>query len=201
MKKAPSFQRYCDVFLAASIVLIAASLLSGRWLDDTQRGGLMGAGVGFAGVWLLMKLMPRWWRDEVSEEYGSEASIRYRRRVLPAMVVYVIAILAVMPLLKSGAIASIPLRAAAALLPAVPIFFVFHAFLRYVREVDELKRRIELEAVGIGAMIVCLTYFPLSLLQLAKVIDVEAGAAMLYVFPLMCAGYGVGKFITMRRYR
>ena len=28
-----------------------------------------------------------------------------------------------------------------------------------------------------------------------------AGQAMLLVFPLMCLGYGIGKFITMRRYR
>ena len=199
--KASGFQRYCLVLLVLGLCLALAGLLGSRWLADSTRGELVGMGVGFIGVWVLIRLMPRWWTEEVSEEYRSTASIRYRRRVLPAMLVYAVAILVVMPLLKGSMIASVPLRALLALLPAVPIFFVFHAFLGYVRAVDELKRRIELEAVGIGAMIVCLVYFPLSLLQLAKVIDVPAGPAMLYVFPLMCLGYAVGKFITMRRYR
>ena len=199
--KIASFQRYCLLLLVIGLGLLLAGLIGGRWLGDTAQGELVAMGVTFAGLWVLMRLMPRWWTEDVSEEYRSAASVRYRRRVLPAMLVYTIAILAVMPVLKGGMIASLPLRALVALLPALPIFFVFLAFLDYVREIDELKRRIELEAVGIGAMIVCLVYFPLSLLQLARVIDVPAGQAMLLVFPLMCLGYGIGKFITMRRYR
>ena len=38
-------------------------------------------------------------------------------------------------------------------------------------------------------------------LQIGKVIDVPASAAMVWVFPLICLGYGLGKFLAHRRYR
>jgi len=184
-----------------AVVLGLASAFGGRWLSAEGRGGLAGVATAFGGMWLVFRLMPRWWTEQVADEYASTASVAYRRRVMPAMAAYCVLIFTTLPLLRSGSITALPLRALVAVAPAVPIFFVFHAFLRYVRTIDELKRRIELEAVGIGAMIVCLVYLPLSFLQLAKVVDIPSGEAMLYVFPLMCMGYGIGKFITMRRYR
>jgi len=199
--KPGSFRRYCNAMLALAVVLGLASAFGGRWLSAEGRGGLAGVATAFGGMWLVFRLMPRWWTEQVADEYASTASVAYRRRVMPAMAAYCVLIFTTLPLLRSGSITALPLRALVAVAPAVPIFFVFHAFLRYVRTIDELKRRIELEAVGIGAMIVCLVYLPLSFLQLAKVVDIPSGEAMLYVFPLMCMGYGIGKFITMRRYR
>ena len=37
-------------------------------------------------------------------------------------------------------------------------------------------------------------------LQLAKVIDIRASVAMLWVFPLVCGTYGVAKAVVSRRY-
>ena len=38
------------------------------------------------------------------------------------------------------------------------------------------------------------------MLQKAKVIDMDAGVAMIWVFPLLCAVYGIAKMILTRRY-
>ena len=35
----------------------------------------------------------------------------------------------------------------------------------------------------------------------ARVVAVDAGAAMLWVFPLLMAGYAIAKFFAVRRYR
>ena len=95
----------------------------------------------------------------------------------------------------------VPLRALVALLPVPPIALVMHAFLRYLRQVDEFQRRIELEAIGVGALVVSMLYVVAAFLQIGKVIDVPASAAMIWVFPSMCIGYGLGKFLAHRRYR
>ena len=70
----------------------------------------------------------------------------------------------------------------------------------YLREIDEMQRRIETEAIGIASLGVALLYFAGGLLQKAKVIDVDAAAAMIWVFPLLCASYGIAKMVLTRRY-
>ena len=38
-------------------------------------------------------------------------------------------------------------------------------------------------------------------LQAAKVIDIAAAAAMIWLFPLVCFSYGLAKLAVARRYR
>ena len=38
-------------------------------------------------------------------------------------------------------------------------------------------------------------------LQAAKVVDVPASAAMIWVFPLVCLVYGLAKILVARRFR
>ena len=72
--------------------------------------------------------------------------------------------------------------------------------MRYIRDADERQRRIELEAVSFATACVSLVYLAAGFLQAAKVIDVPASAAMIWVFPLVCAIYGVAKIVVSRRY-
>ena len=102
-------------------------------------------------------------------------------------------------LIKQG-IASVPLRAVVAVLPVLPIALMMGAALRYLREIDELQRRIETEAIGIASLLVALLYFAGGLLQKAKVVDLDAAMAMIWVFPLLCAAYGIAKMVLARRY-
>ena len=97
-------------------------------------------------------------------------------------------------------IASVPLRALVAVLPVLPLVLMMAAGLRYLREIDELQRRIETESIGVASLLTSLLYFGAGLLQQAKVIDIGAGVAMIWVFPLLCATYGITKMVLARRY-
>ena len=46
-----------------------------------------------------------------------------------------------------------------------------------------------------------LLYLTGGLLQAARVLDVPASAAMIWVFPLVCLAYGLAKIAVSRRYR
>ena len=67
------------------------------------------------------------------------------------------------------------------------------AIMRYIRDTDELQRRIELEALSIATALVSLGYLTAGFLQKARVIDVPSSVAMIWVFPLVCVVYGIGK--------
>ena len=75
------------------------------------------------------------------------------------------------------------------------------AVIRFIRDADELQRQIELEAVSIATALVSLLYMAGGFLQLAKVIDVPSGVAMIWLFPLVCVCYGLVKVVVARRYQ
>jgi hypothetical protein len=81
-----------------------------------------------------------------------------------------------------------------------PIAMTLRAMIRYIRDVDELQQRIELQAVSFAAAFVSLLYLTAGLLQAAKVLDIPASAAMIWVFPLVCLAYGLAKTVVSRRY-
>ena len=88
-----------------------------------------------------------------------------------------------------------------AILPVLPLLALIRVALRYFREIDELQRRIEAEAIGVSALLVSMLYFGGGLLESAKVISLDAGAVMIWVFPLLMLFYGIAKFLAVRRYR
>ena len=93
------------------------------------------------------------------------------------------------------------MRAAVALLPVLPLLLLLRVALRYLRETDELQRRIEIEAIGIASLLVSMLYFGGGLLVQAKVLSLNTGAVMIWVFPLIMLFYGIAKFFAVRRYR
>ena len=93
------------------------------------------------------------------------------------------------------------LRALVALLPVPAIGMALRAIIRYIRDVDELQQRIELEAVSFAAAFVSMVYIAGGFLQLAKVIDIPSGVAMIWVFPLICGSYGLAKIAVARRFQ
>lgn len=181
-----------------SLALAGIGALAGwapHWL-----GMLTGLGVGFTLAAVLWRLQPRWWRESQDQEFASPAGRRYMRRMWLAMGCYVLLLTGSLLLLKQ-----IPdpqwLRGLVAVSPVVGMLLFARAMLHYLREVDELQRRIETDAIATAAAVVPLLYFAAGFLQLAKVIDVPSGVAMIWVFPLTCGTYGVAKFLAARRYR
>ena len=124
---------------------------------------------------------------------------RYTRELMLAMASYVMVLFVSIWLLKR--IEEPALRALVALAPLPPIALAMRAIVRYIRDVDEMQQRIELEAVCIATAFVSLLYMAGGFLQIARVIAVDAGAAMIWVFPLVCLAYGLAKVVVLRRYR
>ena len=196
-----TMRRFMWIFAAIGLGALALAG-AGRFLlawPDGVVGMWTGIGAGYLLGAALFLLMPRWWRSHCDDMYAQAAGRRYLRALWPAMVVYSLTLFASIFLIRRG-IESVPLRGLVAVLPVLPIGWLMLAALRYLREVDELQRRIETEAIGAASLLVSLLYFAGGMLQKAEVIDLDAGIAMIWVFPLLCATYGIAKMILTRRY-
>lgn len=124
---------------------------------------------------------------------------RYLRALMGSMSMYVLVLCASIWLLKRVDVPA--LRAIVALAPVVPIGCAVRAMVGYMRGLDEMQQRIELEAVGVAAVLVSMLYMTAGLLQSARLIHVAGDVAMIWVFPLVCAVYGIAKAFVARRYR
>jgi hypothetical protein len=83
------------------------------------------------------------------------------------------------------------------LVPLVPAGFAMRAHLRFLSRMDELGRRIQLEALAFGFGAAGMLTFAYGFLE-------HAGFPQLsytWVFPLMIVLWGVGGAIATRRYR
>ncbi len=195
-------RRFIQVFSVIGLLCLGIAAL-GHWLLPWPASAVhtwLGIGIGYLLAALVIAVMPRWWREQADEDAISQASRGFTRVAIPAMAVYAVFLFISLTLLKRG-IEPLPLRALIGLLPVLPMLWFMRGLIGYLRNVDELQKQIELEGIGVAAMLVSMLYFSGGFLQLAKVIDIPSGAAMIWVFPLMCLGYGAGKFNAMRRYR
>lgn len=156
-------------------------------------GLLVGLGIGLLLAGFLASRLPG------GCDTGTPAQRRrYLREFLPAIGAYVVALLVSTWLLQR--IDAPWLRTLVALMPVPAITLAMRAVLRHIRAVDELQRRIELEALSMATACITLLYLAAGFLQQARVIDVPAAVAMIWVFPLTCFTYGVAKVALARRY-
>lgn len=203
MKTNSSFDKRLYWALALGVASGAAALAGRVWpglMSETTHGFVSGLAVGLLLCWALFLLLPRWWKEAMCAQRESKAGRQYMRRMWPAMGFYMV----LLPLSIFAIRRGIPnpgVRALVALMPVVPIALVLIAFMDYVRKVDEFQRKVELESVGVAAFVVSIGYMSVGFLQLAKVVDLDAGAAMIWVFPVLSIGYGLGKFMALRRYQ
>ncbi len=175
---------------AMALVLYYASPWQG---SDTASGFLSGIAVGCLFAGLL-----RWRMPDACDTGTPALRSRYLREFIPAMAGYVVTLILSVWLLKR--VDEPGLRALVALLPVPAIGLALRAIIRYIRDADEMQQRIELEAVSFATAFISLLYMAGGFLQLAKVIDVPSGVAMIWVFPLVCLSYGLAKFIVARRF-
>ena len=148
----------------------------------------------------LMTVMPKWYREMAEDQASQSATKRYTQTVLKCMLIYAV-VLAFS--IGSGVFMKLPaaLNAVLAVAPVIPMAFLMHAHLTWIRAIDELQRRIELESIGIAAMLTTLICMALGFLANAKVIELNAALMLLMVFPLLCVTYGIGKFFVARHYQ
>lgn len=97
---------------------------------------------------------------------------------------------------------SAPLRLTLALLPIPASVFCILVQVRYVRCMDELKQRIQLEALAIAFSATIISLFTLWLLQIAEFFQALSAqwATWLYLM-FMFFFYFLGRTIASRRYR
>ncbi len=178
--------------MACVLLALAAHVLA--WpLGEHTHGLITGLGVGGALASIVL-----WFSPDPSASATRDLMRRYRREFVPPMLAYLAVMLVWKRLLD--AVDSTALRFVVALLPVMLVALVMRALVRFVRDSDELQRRIELESIAIAALLVAGAYMACGFLQSARLIDVPASAAMLLVFPAICLGYGVVKVFISRRY-
>jgi hypothetical protein len=179
------------------LVAVGAPHLLSRPLPEFASGMLYGIGVGFL-LWAAMLAVFRTHLPDPCVSSTPALRRRYLREFIPPMVAYVVATLLSVWWLKS--IDATWLRALVALLPVPAVALAMRAIMRYIRDADELQRRIELEAVSFATALVSLVYLAAGFLQTAKVIDIPSSVAMIWVFPLICFSYGLAKLAIARRF-
>ena len=186
--------------VALGISLLVLALATGLWLSgapvsDTTLGMLTGFGVGGLFVALLLWFTP----GNLHDSAPPALARRYYREFFPPMAAYVVVMLVWGLLLRH--VDAVWLRTLIALLPALLVALAMRAIARFVRDSDEMQRRIELESIAIAAGLVSIGYMTAGFLQSAKLIAVSGSAAMLMVFPAICMVYGFAKIFIARRYQ
>lgn len=154
---------------------------------------IIAAGIGFLIPCVIAFVSPS--PDAV---LSAAAQRRFTRRFIVTQVVWFLTIILSLFLLDRFEPGT--LRTLAALLPTIPILMLLHAIAGLIHDMDELQRRIELESIVIGTAIVGLGYTMAGLLQFAHAVQVNAGLALILVFPLIFTVYGLVKLFVQRRY-
>jgi hypothetical protein len=123
-----------------------------------------------------------------------------RRSCLVSAGLAFVAYFGVRLILENTALAG-PLRIVIAMLP-VP-FFVFFLLteVRYMRNLDELQRRIQLEALAVAFPVVLLLLMTLGLLQVAGIAISQEDWSYRHIWFLALLAYAVGVKTAERRYR
>jgi hypothetical protein len=188
-------KRSAIVVLCLSVALLAAT----PWLPLRGDNHLRVLCIGLGSGGLFLGLL-RWWSPGSLRDSAPPAlARRYYREFGPPMLVYVALMLCWKRLLDS--VDAGWARVLIALLPALLVALVIRAVARFVRDSDEMQRRIELESIAIAAGLVSGGYMTAGFLQAAGMIALSASAAMLWVLPLLCATYGLAKGVNARRYQ
>jgi len=195
----PAFLR----FLASAPGLLLQSLLLGAaglalrnvaGVPQSLAGLVLGVGLG-----LVFAAFLRWRLPEMCETAPTPVGRRYTREMVLAMSAYAAFLVVAIVLLKR--VEAPALRAVLALLPVAPIGLAIRAMIRFIRGVDEMQQKIELESVSMASASLAMIYMAGGFLQLAQVIDVPAGVAMIWVFPGLALLYGLAKVWVTGRYR
>lgn len=120
----------------------------------------------------------------------------YTREFLTAMIAYAVVLLVSVFLLKHGPSEAwwrIPL----ALTPIIPILFALRAFLRFFHRIDELQKRIQLEALALSFGATCVVTFGYGVLEYAGFPALN----WTWVPTFMMVFWGIGTaIISLRRY-
>ncbi len=119
---------------------------------------------------------------------------RYLREFLTAMAAYSVMVPLSIWMLRGHE--HTPLGYGIAFLPIIPSAFAMWAFLRFFRGLDELQRRIQLEAVAFSFLATCLITLTWAFQQNAGLPRFD----VVWVAPLLILLWSLGLAVAKRRY-
>lgn len=123
----------------------------------------------------------------------------HQTRVMIAMTIYVVVLLWVWPLMR--ATDALWLKAAYALGPVPPILYVIWLMARRVMSGDELEQRTHLIGFGVAAAAISVFGIVTGFLAVANVLPADwAGAALMWIFPLLLIVHAAVRSSAARRY-
>ncbi|QNK03047.1 hypothetical protein [Dyella telluris] len=187
----PAWGRWTAALLAG--IAMAADF----WLLTQQAvlPRLIGLAVFAATLMFMMRI-----GQAIRRERCRPADRRYMREFLPAMLTYMVVMLYLWPLQKGmppGA-----LKLLLVLSPMLPIGWAIVACVRYVLAGDEMERQQHLDAIAISASIISMVSMALGFLCAARLLVLDGGLVLLFVYPSLCVVYGVVRaFLVMRARR
>ena len=146
----------------------------------------------------LSKLMPDWYRESTEDQARTPAYKNYMKTMWKCMAIYVVLLSAFSAAVQTQLHPAV--QAIASIAPVLPLAWLMAAHVRFVRGLDELQRKIEMESVAISALITSLICMMFGFLVAGNVLHVNAGLALLLVFPVLCVTYGIGKIFVIRHY-
>ena len=177
--------------LVATIVITAGlAFIPNQIVPAGQHDFVAGLAVGmsFALALVLLIYMVRPLRERLTSDACDDPQLRalnrrYLREAAPAFGLYLIAVI----LMRWSADHGQPLwqLALLMLLPLLAIVVIVRAWLHYLRDADELQRRIELESLALAALGVSQLYFAGWFLLQAGLLHLDAADALLWTFVLL----------------
>lgn len=120
---------------------------------------------------------------------------RYSRDLFAAFAAYAVVLVGTRVAIRSFAIDGAA-AAALAVAPIAPALAVTAVLLKHVATMDELQRRVQVEAFAASAMIVGLVAFAFGFVEGVA----ATRPSMIWIFPAMLGGAGVIAPILRRRY-
>lgn len=182
--------------LVVGVVLIAVPV--GARLLSLALASRTTAVLSCLGIVALVTASTMRWSGDLCASAPRALRQRYLREFIPPMLAYAVVMVFWKQLLAGVQVTW--LRAAVAVLPAALVLLALRSIMRYVRDSDEMQRRIELESIAIAAGFTSAAFLTAGFLQSAKLIAVQSTSAMLMVFPSICLAYGLAKLVIARRY-
>jgi hypothetical protein len=125
--------------------------------------------------------------DHVTKRYGIE--------LIGALLAYVVLLISAVLILEAEP--PLVLRYLVALLPVLPIAYGMWAYRRFLRGIDELQRRIQLDGLAFAVGGTGLLTVAWGFLELAGLPRLST----LWVFPILVWLWGLGSALAARRYQ
>jgi len=133
------------------------------------------------------------------ESKDSKSGVGRSYNGLISAILFVLSYLIARIVLKQPDLAEI-LRILVALLPVVPFAWLLWEIIRGVREMDELEKRIQLEALAVAFPLTLILLMTLGLLEIAIKLPAE-DLSYRHVWAMLPTFYFLGLFLSKRRYQ